>query len=133
MPNAEDVQKSMGSSGEDGSWHIVTRGDTSFLARQFLTKADDVQPQPSNMNLHYTKGEGLLTSSFDSSIAADDIFEEIERTRVMNKVQESLSEEFASVEIHPSTGRFVTTDVDGKVKLLENHEDSVSDRSDIVG
>ena len=101
--------------GEDGSWHIVTRGYTSFLARQFLTKADDVQLQQPNMNLHYTKGEGLLTSLFDSSIAADEILEEIERTRVMNKVQESFSEEFASVEIHPSTGRLVTTDVDGKV------------------
>ena len=111
----QDGRQYMPVLGEDGSWHIVTRGDTSFLARQFLTKADDVQLQQPNMNLHYTKGEGLLTSLFDSSIAADEILEEIERTRVMNKVQESISEEFASVEIHPSTGRPVTTDVDGKI------------------
>ena len=129
----QDGRQYMPVFGKDGSWHIVTRGDTSFLARQFLIEADDVQLQQPNMNLHYTKGEGLLTSLFDSSIAADEILEEIERTRVMNKVQESLSEEFASVEIHPSTGRLVTTDVDGKVKLLDNHEDSISDRSDIIG
>ena len=85
------------------------------------------------MNVHYTKGEGLLTSSSDSLIAGDEILDEIEQTRVMNKVQESISEEFASLKIQSLTGRLVTTDVDGKIKLLDNREDSILDRSDIVG
>ena len=101
--------------GEDGSWHLTTRGDTNFLARQFVVTGDQ-----SDTNLFYTKGESLLSSTFDSSLAADESFEQIERNNEVSSVS-NFHEEFADVQVHPVTGTLLTKE-GTELQPLDTHK-----------
>ena len=58
----------------DGSWHLATRGDSNILAKQCAASTEsDIVAQSLDLQ------DGLLTSTFNSSVAADEVFSELEK------------------------------------------------------
>ena len=79
--------------GDDGSWHLVTRGDSNFLARQAAASAE-----AESVALVTESADSLLSSAFNSSIAADEVFAELSKHHKYVHVP-MLEEEFAVTEV----------------------------------
>jgi len=56
----------------NGSWHLFTRGDSNILAEQVAASFDSEQVVES-MDIE----DALLTTTFNSSIPADEVFSEL--------------------------------------------------------
>ena len=65
----EDGKKYLPYLGDDGLWHITTRGETGPLAKAFAdTSVVDIRCEKSYNN------DNMITKDFDSSITADEVF-----------------------------------------------------------
>jgi len=97
----EEGKKYIAVFGEDGSWHLTTRGETSVLGKQYVqTLAED------EITKRKDSGENLLTASINSSIASDEIFLKLERDGVFDHIRDELVEddELMDVRVDSSEG-----------------------------
>ena len=91
----------------DGSWHLVTRGDSNLLARQCAASEESEAAALS------TESEDcLLTSTFSSSIAADEVFAELAKRRLVAHVPLE-EEQFADIAVEPSLKIVGSSDLPG--------------------
>jgi len=58
----------------NGSWHLITRGDSNILAEQVAASFDSEQVVES-MDIE----DALLTTTFNSSIPDDEVFSELDK------------------------------------------------------
>ena len=90
----EEGKKYIAVFGEDGTWHLTTRGETSVLGKQYVqTMAED------ELTKKKDSGENLLTASLNSSIAADEVFLKLEREGIFEHIHDELSDEEELVDV----------------------------------
>ena len=103
----EEGKNYMSVMGADGEWIITSRGDSGILGKQYVQtiQEEDRTAKPNH-------GENMLVSTFDSSIAAEEVFAKITQ---LNLEQEQVDdgediEKFAEVDIDPNTGALRNAD-----------------------
>ena len=70
----EEGKKYIAVFGEDGTWHLTTRGETNVLGKLYVQTLEEDE-----ITKRKDSGENLLTASLNSSIAADEVFLKLER------------------------------------------------------
>ena len=65
----------------DGSWHLVTRGDSNILAKQIAASIESEHVVEAN-----DTQDALLTTTFNSSIAGDEVFSELAKRGLVTHV-----------------------------------------------
>ena len=66
---------------EDGSWHLVSRGDFNILGQQVAASLESEQVTEASDN-----ADVLLTTTFNSSIAGDEVFTELTKRSIVSQL-----------------------------------------------
>lgn len=117
--------------GDDGKIHLKSRGDSNFLAKQFVEEDPADGPVIQGGTLRCDYGENILSSAFDSSIVADEVFAEL-AGRPSEEPLDTGPEDFAIVKADPATGRLVTEDEGGVLSSLDHSAGDYLDKTERV-
>lgn len=67
--------------GDDGSWHLVSRGDSNILVKQVAASLES-ESVAESLDIN----DGILTTTFNSSVAADEVFSELAKRKLVTDV-----------------------------------------------
>ena len=84
----EEGKKYIAVFGEDGTWHLTTRGETNVLGKLYVQTLEEDE-----ITKRKDSGENLLTASLNSSIAADEVFLKLEEKGVFDHIHDELDED----------------------------------------
>lgn len=87
---------------DDGKIHLKSRGDSNFLAKQFVlgeASAGSTEVQCGTLQCDY--GENILALAFDSSIVAGEVFAELAHRMPEETESDCLPEDFETVKTDP--------------------------------
>ena len=97
----EEGKKYIAILGEDGAWHLTTRGESSVLGRQYVQTLEE-----DDRTKRMDSGENLLTASLNSSIASDEIFLKLEREGIFDHMHDEVNtdKDFTDVQVDDTKG-----------------------------